>query len=305
MKGLILAQHYFEAIGRPAFQQALPDLYPRLTFGLAGEGSDCFGFDDPRSQDHDWGPAFCIWMNQSDFDADGQRVQSVYDSLPKTFKGFRRIDTPEGCHRVGALCLESWLTRYTGLARLPETLSEWRRIPLPFLATATNGSVFEDGPGTFTAIRETLIQGYPEDLWRRHIVHNAAIMAQAGQYNLPRCLHRGDTVATTLALNRFIEGGLTMVYALNRRYPPYYKWLHRGTRNLPILPRAYDLFGDLVTVVAEDQSTIIERLCRLIIGELKRQHLSNATSSFLLDHCDPIAATIQDPTLRQRPPMEV
>lgn len=34
--------------------------------------------------------------------------------------------------------------RYTGMAERPETLTQWRRVPEAFLATATNGEVFQD-----------------------------------------------------------------------------------------------------------------------------------------------------------------
>ncbi len=31
----------------------------RIAVGLVGKGSDCFGFDDVLSQDHDFGTALC------------------------------------------------------------------------------------------------------------------------------------------------------------------------------------------------------------------------------------------------------
>ena len=46
MNGLALARDYWENIGRPAFQLNLPELEKRMAVGLAGEGSECLGYDD-------------------------------------------------------------------------------------------------------------------------------------------------------------------------------------------------------------------------------------------------------------------
>ena len=100
--------------------------------------------------------------------------------------------------RVGCLCIEDWYRRYTGYAHGPETLAQWRQIPESFLATATNGEIFADPFGIFTVIREKLLVYYPEDIRIKKIVARAATMAQAGQYNYPRCVRRGDTVAADI-----------------------------------------------------------------------------------------------------------
>lgn len=58
MKGLELARSYYEMYGKPMIHQQFGAYEKNITAGLAGEGSECFGFDDAISTDHDFGPSF-------------------------------------------------------------------------------------------------------------------------------------------------------------------------------------------------------------------------------------------------------
>ena len=171
MNGLELARYYYETAGKQALERQVPDLVPRLAIGLAGEGSECFGLDDELKH--------------------GVQVQAVYRGLPDAVAGFSvRKSGIMSSGRVGCLCIEDWYRRYTGYAHGPETLAQWRQIPESFLATATNGEIFADPLGVFMSIRQKLLAYYPEDIRIKKIVARAATMAQAGQYNYPRCVRR-------------------------------------------------------------------------------------------------------------------
>lgn len=62
-----------------------PQYVARIAVGLVGHGSECYGFDDAYSQDHDFGPRFCLWLSDEDYTAIGEQLQTDYDALPRDF----------------------------------------------------------------------------------------------------------------------------------------------------------------------------------------------------------------------------
>ena len=66
MRGLELCRAYFERFGRPMLEEQFAEVLPQLAVGLIGAGSECFGFDDAVSRDHDFEPGFCIFLPGED-----------------------------------------------------------------------------------------------------------------------------------------------------------------------------------------------------------------------------------------------
>ena len=58
--GVELASGFYRDFGRPALLSRFEPYMDRMTIGLVGEGSECFGFDDRLSMDHDYGPSFAF-----------------------------------------------------------------------------------------------------------------------------------------------------------------------------------------------------------------------------------------------------
>ena len=104
MKGLELSERYFYEVALPVLEKEWCDKLMRMCFGLVGEGSDCFGFDDEISQDHDWGPGFCIWLTALDCQSFGAELTTLYNSLPGEYLGFpTRQCSQYGRNRVGVM----------------------------------------------------------------------------------------------------------------------------------------------------------------------------------------------------------
>ena len=92
MKGLELAKAYFTECGLPMLERDFPDVLPYLAAGLCGSGSECFGFDDEISTDHDFEPGFILFLPGEDV-IDRRTaflLERAYAKLPKEFMGCRR-----------------------------------------------------------------------------------------------------------------------------------------------------------------------------------------------------------------------
>lgn len=294
VKGLELAQKYYETYGRKMIEERFPEIAVQAAAGLVGYGSECLGFDDEISRDHDFGPSFCIWLPREVYARCGEDVQDAYDALPKEFMGYgARIEEEQGKGRVGALCLEDFYREILGRDTLPVTEAEWLMIPEEALATATNGSVFEDRLGRFCAFREGLLAYYPERVWRRKLADALAKAAQAGQYNFSRAMRRGERVAAELALGEFVRESMHVVYLLNRTYAPFYKWMHRGLRELSVGGEIGEMLALLWQTDSEaDRLLIIEAVCNVLVQIMQERGLSSGQDNFLQSHVKEVLKTI-------------
>jgi len=304
MKGLDLAERYYEAYGRPLLAKDFGSYQHRIAVGLVGEGSECFGFDDELSRDHDWGPGFCLWLTSDDYAAFGAELQACYDALPSSFGGFeRQVDGPHAGKRTGVFETKCFYRRFIHHEHVPSTLVEWRSLPETYLATATNGRVFSDPLGEFTAFREGLLAFYPEDVRLKKLAARCATAGQAGQYNYKRSVARGETVAAHCALSHFMEAVISLVYLLNKRYRPFYKWMHRGVKELPVLGE--ECYGLLAKLCGESmhRERIIEHISALIVAHLTVEGLSDSESDFLMDHAHAVQARSEDEAYRSLPVM--
>ena len=120
MNGLELSRAYYETYGKPMLAEFLkeyPGLEPHIAAGLIGSGSECLGFDDEVSQDHDYEPGFCIFLPGEDI-VDRRSaflLERAYAKLPKEFMGFTRpLMQPVGGARRGVLRTEEFLKARVG-----------------------------------------------------------------------------------------------------------------------------------------------------------------------------------------------
>lgn len=302
IKGLELSKRYFYNIVLPEFEKTLFDILPLCAFGLVGEGSECYGYDDELSKDHDFGPSVCIWLRKDDYLKYKDRINEVLKNLPKTYLGFQELKESEwGYNRRGLLNIEDFYFKFIGSVNPPQTINDWQKIPETALATVTNGEVFLDNLGEFTKIREQLLNYYPEPIRQNKIATRLMNISQHGQYNYIRCLRRNDLVATNQCLYLFVDEAIHLVFLLNRRYKIFYKWANKALLDLKILGNEiHKLLQDMV--FAQNKIPYVKKICKVLADELRNQKLTDCDSEFLGDLGVDIQKNIDDEFFKKYSP---
>ena len=299
LQGLELSREFYIQCAAPAIAERFGERACRVAAGLAGQGSDCLGFDDDISRDHDFGPGCCLWLTDNDFAAFGRELQEIYDSLPNEFMGFSRNMTAQGSGRVGVMPISRFYSQFTGCPDVPPNDAAWLRIPEHFLAAATSGEVFFDEIGEFSRIRKALLPCYPRDVRFKKLAARVFVMGQAGQYNYGRIIKRGDGPAAMLALDEFIRAALSAVHLLNKRYMPYYKWAFRSARMLPRLAEAVRELDSLCSASDAERQDMIESICWRVLGALREDGLTTISESFLVPQAEEIMKRIESEYLKK------
>ena len=335
ISGLALSRAFWNDLGKPLLAGAYSAYQGRIAAGLVGYGSECFGFDDELSRDHDFAPRFCLWLTDEDYDAIGEQLQADYDALSRDFTvaeqgkphfaghGSANSDalaasqsplTPRAqgeFRRDGVFRIGDFFERITLFREAPaqNDVASWLSLQEDTLATATNGQVFADPLGVFSKTR----QGFkfmPEDVRLSLISRRLGMMAQAGQYNLPRMLQRGDGAAAMLSIHEFVNATASLMFLVNEPvsvgYLPYYKWQFAAMRKLSrrmatrlagVCEQLEDIlrlssaacFGGVgfgeggkgAKPAAERIIATVERICSDVVDELLREGLTESHETFV------------------------
>ena len=304
MRGIDAARQWYESAGAPMLEREFGDVVSRIAVGRAGHGSECFGYDDEVSRDHDFFTGFQLWITEADEREFGFRLERAYARLRKEFppdgEGADTGSSLLGDAEDGVTTIGDFYRRHLGFPGAPENWRQWLYTPDHAFAEAINGAVFRDDLGVFSGIRDTILNGMPEDVRRKKIAARAVFMAQSGQYNYMRCLRHGEPGAAALALDEFVRNAAQMVFLLNRRFAPYYKWVFRAMRDLPKLGHLSGALTDLLTggMSVEVKTDQIESVCAEIAAELRTQGLSDCDEAYLEPHAFAVQSGIRDRELR-------
>ena len=292
--------------------EKFPEYENRIAVGIAGEGSDCFGYDDYVSRDHDFGTGVCLWIPDEDMAEYGSRLSDEYAVLVNSHGGnnlTRRL-----MDRRGVMTIHGFYSSVLAIkcdtenCRISE--SDWKNLDHTCLATAVNGQVFRDDLGRFTAFRNLLMNYYPEQIWKIRIVNELHKFSAALQVNYARCMSRGDTVAARMCHIKGLEAAMELFFLMKRVYPPYYKWTYRRLVEIDSEGR----FSELIRELSETNCDIslwkdrpykadylnmndpiialTERIAGMIVDLLRKHELTDRFDPYLERYVDEIISSI-------------
>ena len=66
MTGMEISRIFYARYVQPMLERDFASERHLIAVGLAGQGSECLGFDDELSRDHDFGPGVCLWIPRSE-----------------------------------------------------------------------------------------------------------------------------------------------------------------------------------------------------------------------------------------------
>ncbi len=300
MRGLDEARKLYTERGAQMIHDCFPEYEGRIAVGLAGRGSQCFGFDDELSRDHDFEQGFCLFLT----DEDDAKIGVALSREHRRLCGKAQTEHSALGHAgTGVIRISDFYRGCIGSPDAPDCWQAWLYTPSSAFAEAVNGEVWSDELGEFTRIRNAIKNGMPEDVRRKKLAARIVFMAQSGQYNYSRCLKHGENGAAMLALSEFAKNTAEAVYLLNREHAPYYKWLLRGMRELPRLGTLADALEFLLTADNSEEGAmlkadIIEDICAQTVAELKAQKLTCGTWDYLEPHAFDIQSHIQNGEIR-------
>ncbi|MDD6328461.1 MAG: DUF4125 family protein [Lachnospiraceae bacterium] len=302
-------REFYETYGAPMIHEKFPEYESRIAVGFAGEGSDCYGFEDDISVDHDYGIGFCMWLTDSDYEAIGITLHHAYEQIVEAYGGEQGVSYNKLLNgRRGVCTIGAFYERILGVRIDESDLVEghiilptqtWLTLDEDRFAEATNGTVFRDDTGIFSAIRGDLLAYYPEQVWQLRLSKALHDFAQYGQSNYARMMARQDYVTAKLCISRGAESAMSLAYLLNRTYAPYYKWMRKGMDGLCVLKGVRQLVDTLILLPLQKtawagyhydpykinmQDAVVrtfEQIAGLVSEELREQGIVHTTETYL------------------------
>lgn len=289
--GLQISKMYFEEYGRPMLEKNFSEYISEMTVGLCGEGSDCYGYDDETSMDHDWGPDFCIWLSDDLYEKLGEELTKAYEALPSEYMGYKRTLSKKGTGRRGVLRTADFYQRIVG-AKTYEDIN-WSEVSDYALSCATNGEIFIANDTEFMLFRNKLLCGYPENILYLKFSDDFAKICQSGQYNYARMIKREDRVTADLMLSECIKQIMLLCHHANNVYPPHDKWLYRSFRDVEkestivsLVNMLHKSFSMQDSEALEYVSELMERVGAFFANRMYAQNFISDISTYLDEHTD-------------------
>lgn len=292
--------------------EKFPEYENRIAVGIVGEGSDCFGFDDEISKDHDYGLGFCMWLTDSDYEEIGRELQIEYEKLFLHLEESNAIQKEHLSERRGVYKIDEFYEKLLQIKpqeehRFLKTVGEWLSVEENKLALCVNGCVFRDDMGVFTSVREYIRAYYPERVWHIRLAEQIHIFSQNAQYNYARMMARRDDTTPQICVMQAVKAAMSVVYLLNKTYAPYYKWMRKGLEHMEKLTDIIPLLDEISLLDNQKEAwnnieyrndivnrkdkkiVLFEKIAEKLAEELRCQKIISGKNNFLDIYCMEIA----------------
>ncbi len=310
MKGIEINKKFFSDCAKNLLEEQFNSYIDKLAIGLVGNGSEFYGYDDFVSTDHDFEPGFCIFIDKETDEEIGYDLIRFYEKLPKEYLGVKlQQKNTYASQKYGVFVIEDFYRRLTGLESSPKNEKEWFFTPEFAFANATNGAIIFDNLGKFSAIRNEILNGIPEDVKLKKISARLALMAQSGQYNYERALKRKDFGSAQLSLNEYVNHAFYLFFVLNNTFTPYYKWRFRKLEEQKMFSNKCSELLYLITnpnfnEYANKKLEIVSNITKEIIMYLKSKELTDSNDDYLEAHAFSVQSRIKSRFLKSLHIME-
>lgn len=265
LSGLDISEIFYENKVKPLLDTKYKDL--KLCVGLFGEGSECLGYDDYISKDHDFGEGVVILLSKENYERYGKSLKEDYEALQSNRNTIAN-------NRVGVFCIDDYLNHY--MPFLNE--NDYYIYDDYYFLNITNGKIFMDSDGTFSKIRSQY-QYFPMHIYKNKLRMTLHDLCQMGQYNYIRMKNR-DEVSSKIILYKFIDACIYMSYLLERKYQPYYKWAYYGLKDHTLLP---DLKEDIKQLIDHPSNELIQKILDDIVECMDKLDLICEKKQYLDD----------------------
>lgn len=236
--GLTLNRLFYQDVLKSLLVKTFPSL--QYAAALIGPGSEVLGFDTPMSMDHDWGIHFFIFLRDQDESLCQEIANLLSHRLPTHFQDFpvsipsvsptppvrlhKEPLTGSVKHHITPITIRQFVLKHIRLdVTQAMELIDWLTIPWHTIGDTVAGEVFHDGTGELTQLREKL-SWYPPDVWIYLLTAGWQRIAEE-EHLMPRAGYAGSELGSAIIGSRLVRDVMHLCFLMERKYPPYAKWL--------------------------------------------------------------------------------
>jgi len=259
ISGLQLSELFYKEVVKHILESEFPEL--KYSVGLIGSGSEVLGFDTPQSTDHCWGPRLLLFLCETDYRKNREKISNVLsERLPYKFRGYstnfsepdnegdqwlEEIEDGPVNHKIEIFSLKSFFKQYLDIDTDDEMNAlDWLTFSEQKLRTIKSGKIFHDDLG-LNRIRKRF-DYYPKDVWLYLLASQWRRISQEEAF-VGRCGDVGDELGSKIIAARLVGDVMRLCFLIEKEYAPYSKWFGTAFSRLKCAKKLTPLFNKVLS----------------------------------------------------------